>query len=277
MTGFMQRHPSIAFFTIAFVFPWCLWSILIATTPPGQLIRQGPTPFFLILAILGGLGPSLAGLSVTAVARGKAGVRELAAGLKKTRLGVREYILVLLLIPFLTLLGVWLFSRLNPFVTLGQVESRLAMGMLWPIFSSFGEELGWRGFALPGLQKRFSPAVSALIIGLLWGVWHFPADYLGIGDQGALFYLNFFLLGPCLLTGLSVLMAWVYARTAKSLWAMVLFHYSITFSGIVLSPQGLEGWASVQYNLLTVSLVWLAAFPALRSLHIRPRTEQVNR
>jgi uncharacterized protein len=258
LTRSVQRHPLAAFFLIAFLVPWGLWSYLLATTPAGELLRSGPTPVFLIFAILGGFGPSLAAVLVAGISEGPGGVRSLLGGLARWRFGITWYGAALVLVPVITLLTLAVFSVLGRPLPLGDVAGRLGLGLSWPLFAALGEELGWRGFALPRLQARYSPLVSGLLVGVLWGFWHLPADYLGFGDQGWLFSLNFLLLGPCLLTGFSILMTWVYNRTGGSLLAMVLFHYSITFSGIVLAAQGLSARQSLAVNAASVAAIWVA-------------------
>jgi len=255
----IQRHPLAAFFALAYLIPWVLWSYLIATTPAGRLLKEGPTPVFMVFAILGGFGPSLAGFMVAGMTEGKSGVRSLFAGFARWKFGVSWYLIAIAAVPLLTGLTFGIFSALGRPLPLGDVAGRLGLGLTWPLFAALGEEFGWRGFALPRLQSRISPLGSALLIGLLWGGWHLPADYLGLGDQGWLFLPNFILLGPCLLTGFSVLMTWVYNRTGGSLAAMVLLHYSITFSGIVLSAQGLSAAESLGVNVATVAAVWIVA------------------
>lgn len=49
------------------------------------------------------------------------------------------------------------------------------VGVLLIIFAVvLGEETGWRGYALPQLQRRFSPLASSLILALVWFGWHLP-------------------------------------------------------------------------------------------------------
>ncbi|MEW6515329.1 MAG: CPBP family intramembrane glutamic endopeptidase [candidate division FCPU426 bacterium] len=263
MSKLFKNYPLPAFFLLAFFFSWASWSLLIATTPPGKMMETGPSPAFLAIALLGGMGPSLAGMAMAGLLEGKAGLRGLLSGLTRPQGGLRWYLVSLFTVPLLSLAVLGLFYLLHHSLPLGDLRSRLGLGLTWPLFSSLGEELGWRGFALPRLQQRFKPAGSALAIGLLWGVWHLPADYLGIGNQGLLFILNFVILGPVMLTGFSVLMTWVYNRTKGDLLAMVLFHYSITFSAIVLTVPGLAGTEGVQFNLLSAAAVWVAAGWAL--------------
>jgi len=114
---------------------------------------------------------------------------------------------------------------------------------------SLGEELGWRGFALPHLLRRFSPAAASTILGLLWGLWHLPIDIRhGFGLPG--------IAGVALRLGwawaLSALFTWVFIRAGGALLAPLLLHTSFN----VLPDLGFPGYerAMYVYCLLVVLL-----------------------
>lgn len=79
----------------------------------------------------------------------------------------------------------------------------------------FAEEIGWRGFLLPQLQKEFSPFVSSIIVGLLWGIWHL--NFMG-GILGFVFY-------TITIIEMSVLMTWLYGKTNGNLFLMGIWHF----------------------------------------------------
>lgn len=82
------------------------------------------------------------------------------------------------------------------------------------------EEIGWRGFLLPELQKRHTPFLSSIILGLLWGVWHL--NFTG-GLAG-------FLLYTVTIVEMSILMTWLYNRTNGNLVLMILWHLTFNIS-----------------------------------------------
>jgi membrane protease YdiL (CAAX protease family) len=102
---------------------------------------------------------------------------------------------------------------------------------LW--FFLFGgplnEEPGWRGFAMPRLQSRFSSLVATLILGTFWGLWHVPLHLMGMyygGAWGALIRIQEI--------PRSVLFTWIYNRTKGSLLLAILFHTAINTTGFFL-------------------------------------------
>jgi len=92
------------------------------------------------------------------------------------------------------------------------------------LFIGVGEETGWRGFALPELQKRFSPLTASLIIGVIWAAWHIPL--MGVEFRGQII--------PALLLGVmsaSVLSAWLFNHSEGSLLPLPLFHATVNTVG----------------------------------------------
>jgi CAAX protease family protein len=89
-----------------------------------------------------------------------------------------------------------------------------------------GEELGWRGVALPGLLKRWPPLTASLVLGGLWGLWHLPTFFISTLSQSHL-SLPLFLLG---MVALSVIMTWLYLRTQGDLLLMILVHLVANFA-----------------------------------------------
>lgn len=259
---FVKTHTLIVYFLLAFAWSWGCWLPLVITTPPGGM-QAGISPTFLVLALLGGFGPSLAGFAVAALVDGKAGAGALWRQAARWQMAPGWYIVSLFLVPAVSILALALQSLLfqRP-VELGDVGSRLALGLIWPVFSSLGEEFGWRGLALPGLQKKRAPLFAALLLGLVWGLWHLPTDFIGMRHYGVLFIPYFILAGPLNLMVQSILMSWIYNRTG-SLLPAILYHYSITASAILLpalqlAPQeniGGMGISVLLFSLLAAGIM----------------------
>jgi membrane protease YdiL (CAAX protease family) len=123
-----------------------------------------------------------------------------------------------------------------------------------------GEELGWRGFALPRLQQRRTALTSSIFLGLIWGLWHIPLYFVpGTGQHEILrsgtspgFAIGGFV-GWTI--GLSVLFTWLFNKTRGSLIVVILFHAAINLAAFLPSAVGSAGAAS----LLNVLLIWIAA------------------
>lgn len=236
MRNWISKHSLFVYFALAFLWSWGWWFGLIFTTP-ADAITSGNLPFtFIVFALIGGFGPSISGIITSLLTGGKKETGSLLSGIKKGRFGIGWYAMALLTVPLLTLVQTGLHAASGRIITYSVPGMMLIMGFIWPLFSSFGEEIGWRGYALPKMQKRYGILSSSLLLGLIWGVWHLPSDYIAYSSYGWLFIPMFLLLGPVNLTAHSVIMTFIYNKTKGSLIPMILYHYTITMAAI-LSPS----------------------------------------
>jgi membrane protease YdiL (CAAX protease family) len=256
---FIERHPLVVYFVLVFTISWggLLWA---AGGPGGIPVAPDRVDTLLpgvVLSVLA--GPSVAGLLLTALVDGSAGLRAVLARLVGWRVGPRWYVWALLSAPLLMGGLLLALSLVSPVfrpgvVTSPEPASFLRFGIVVGLSAGFFEELGWTGFALPRLRRRYGVAGAGLVLGLAWAVWHvLPAVWLS-GAVSGRFALTSYLLDPFLyLIAFRVLMVWVYEHTGSLLMAM-LMHASLTASARVLTPAGLAG-----APLLTFDLVWAAA------------------
>ena len=157
--AFVTRHPVRIYFALAFAVSWA--GVLFVVGPGGipttveHLMTIGPAMYVAMLA-----GPSVAGLLMTSLVSGRAGLREVLARLLKWRVGWRWYAVALLTAPFLVMTVSLALSVLSAeflpaiFMTNDKAPlllSGLAAGLIVGIF----EELGWTGFAIPRMRRRY--------------------------------------------------------------------------------------------------------------------------
>src|SRR5215213_1666936 len=177
VSSMARRHPLLFFFVLAFAFSWVVWA-------PAVFLARGPSEPRTLAALFhlaGGLGPMVSAFVVTALSGESAGVRELLGRVFRWRVGLGWWVVAVLGTPILFLLaavacrllfGGWPhlgeFGRSEEFAFLGLVPYWLAN----ILFFGFGEEVGWRGFALPRLQIGRSALAAALVLGLFWAAWH---------------------------------------------------------------------------------------------------------
>src|SRR5262249_50036769 len=130
-----------------------------------------------------------------------------------------------------------------------------------------GEEVGWRGYALPRLTDRLGLAPASLVLGIVWAAWHFPLFFIpGTSTDGQSFPL--YLLQ---VTAISVTMAWLYCRTGGSRLLVMLFHAAVNNTKDIV-PSAVPG-ATNSFALstslvawLTVALLWIVAAVLLRQM-----------
>jgi membrane protease YdiL (CAAX protease family) len=220
------------------------------------------------------IGPSVAGISMTAIVSGRAGMQRYAKRLRRWRVPARFYAVALLVAPLTLLMTVAALSAFSPaFVpallggstaAIGPAKAAstsafLAMGLGVGLGAGFFEELGWTGFAAPLLRERLGNFRAGLLIGLLWGAWHFLAVFWGSAEVFGSVPIPLYLLVAlfAFLPSYRVLMVELYDRTHSTLLGM-LMHASLTTSMILLGPV-VSGGAAMAYNLAFGAALWLLA------------------
>jgi membrane protease YdiL (CAAX protease family) len=225
----VRRHPLISFFVLTYAVTWTLWAPLVVFGD------QIPGPLAFVLLVLGSNVPSVMGVLFVALLRGKAGVRILFGRLLHARIGLFWYLAVVALaVP--ALCAVWVSTLLGgPTPVVVATIPAIIVSFLFSIFpgSSVGEELGWRGFALPRLQARHSALAASLIVGAAWGIYHFPLFLLGSPIRPFALFLPFAI--GCVI--MSIFYTWMYNGTGGSLLIVVLLHATTNLPLTVVYEQ----------------------------------------
>ena len=227
----LRRYPLIGYVLIALGISW---AVVIAVIAFGL-----PTNFLTIVAITA--GPALAGLIMTAVAEGGAGVVRLLRRLLLWRVPFVWYLFALAGIPAIFILGtVFLPGAVTSFDPLTPA-TWLSYLWLFPIVMVVGgpllEEIGWRGFALSRLEARWGPLTGTILLGLLWAAWHFPqylmADWAA---QNGGFTLKSVGLFTLVVVPITVIFTWVFNNTRGSLLLAILLHTSVNTFSVFIGP-----------------------------------------
>lgn len=255
----MREIPSgslVKFFVLTYAM---MWTFFIAVA---VLAISPRTPLGALLLLLGTIAPSLVALCLTARAEGGKGVRVLLGGVLEWRVAAKWYLFAAGYVAVIKL-AVALFHRLvtGAWPRFGNVPwyvIPLAIAFSTPVQA--GEEIGWRGYALPRLAARFGLARASLLLGLIWACWHLPQFFILEADT----YGQSFLVYVLQVTALSVAMAWLYAHTNGSLLLVMLMHAAVNNSKDIV-PSAVPG-ATDTFGLsaslvawLTVTLLWICA------------------
>lgn len=229
-----ENHPSTAAPALFFVLTFLIsWAILL----PEVAAARDLLPFHLPQAVLAlaGFGPMLAAMIVAAWQGGREGLAALLGRLGRWRVAARWYAVALLGPPLLFILALALAALLGSPVDLAQAPALQAaraqnvspLILLLPYFAVLfvtllGEEVGWRGYALPALLAQHRPLTASLVLGLLWGLWHLPMTWIpALGAGIASVPLGWFALD---IVGMSVLFTWLFLHSDGSLLLANLLH-----------------------------------------------------
>jgi membrane protease YdiL (CAAX protease family) len=247
----LVRHPVVAYFALTFTISWIA---ALAVAAP-HLIRHEPLPtitgILMFPAML--LGPSISGILLTRIIDGSSGLRDLFSRMFLVRLPARWY--AMLLVPPVLVLSVLLF--LQTFVSEAYAPNRFLIGLLFGLPAGFLEEIGWMGYAFPKMRLPDNGLAPAVVLGLLWALWHLPViNFLGTASPHGRYWFHFFFAFGLAMTAMRVLISWMYINT-KSVLLAQLMHVSSTGSLVILSPPRVTALQEVGWYLLYGTVLWL--------------------
>jgi uncharacterized protein len=218
----------LTYFGLAYLISWIIWLPLY-----GHIFGLNNLPALPYQHAIGALGPLIAALITTFIFLEKDGIKKLLA----TFLQIKPliYLAVALLSPFLL---VFIASLISYFINKTPINfSALVTAKEFPqsnfitffiynlLFFGFGEEVGWRGFALPRLQNKMNAFFASIVLTLFWALWHLPLFFYRDGfttmSTAGIFGWVF-----SLLTG-SILLTWLYNSSKGSILMCAVFHTTI--------------------------------------------------
>ena len=247
--NWFEKHSLLGYFVLAYAISWTI-GIPLALIAQGKVNWQ--IPYF--VHYFYAYGPMLSALIMTALTKGKAGVADIFKRLTKWQMSLGWWMVTLsplvgyfvIVLVLRIVQGTWVDLNL-----LGKVNFLPNLGIgalfLWIFTYGIGEEIGWRGYALPRLQEKMSALNATLVLGMLWALWHLP--------------IFFYLFDPAIAIGWffglmsgAILFTWIYNSTGGSLLAVALWHG--TFNYITASAAG-EGLGAAIMS--TLVMVWAVA------------------
>ncbi|MBU0945995.1 MAG: CPBP family intramembrane metalloprotease [Proteobacteria bacterium] len=183
----------------------------------GQLSGNHPLFFLAVYA------PAIASFTLVLRYGGFTGLRRFFARVLLWRCSAAWYTFLIIGIPLIFIGGSWLRGNLftEPFPFLSS-QSLVAALVLAAIKGPM-EEFGWRGLALPLLQRKFAPLWAGLILGAIWGLWHMPAFLLSGTQQSEWSFTAFF--AGCL--AISVIVTALFNESKGSILLSAFFHFSL--------------------------------------------------
>jgi uncharacterized protein len=237
----LARHPLTFFFIFAYAFTWLVaWMPLVLSKDgAGLLSYHWPLGLYATIAIASFVGPFLSAFIMTGITEGREGVGRLLRQLVLWRVGFRWYLFALIGLPAIMVISVIILpGSLASFQGLATLSPLLSLALFVYVFflgGPLGEEPGWRGFALPRLQRRYGALVGSLILGPIWAFWHLPLFWYPAWNlPPTILNIVMFVLAAMAFT---IVMTWVFNNTKSSLLIAVLVHTS--FDMVLATLNGL--------------------------------------
>ena len=248
MGSFVRRSPFVTFTVLAFLMTWAVWV-------PRALVDQGMIGGQVWVAVGGfwSYGPAIAAVLAAGIVGGRGQLRELGSRLTRVRVGWRWYAVVV----FGPALAGGLVAGLSVMLGSSWIDVRpvafgdgiVAAAVLFVVLSltdGLGEEVGWRGYALPRLLERLPAVRASLLLGVVWAAWHLPLFWTdGAPLEGSPIWVLFLRLPAT-----AIIFTWVFQHTKGSTVIAVLLHGAMNLfaSPVVLRPA-----------IIAVAVHWLIA------------------
>ncbi|HEX3229719.1 MAG TPA: CPBP family intramembrane glutamic endopeptidase [Pyrinomonadaceae bacterium] len=249
------------FFSLTYILSWSLW-IAAAAIWRAAPTFSGLASLGSFLYLLGVFAPALAAIALTALTDGRAGTLDLLSRTIKWSASARWYVFAIGYMAAIKIAAALLLRiTTGTWPAFGQ-EPLYIMAIAIPFSTPVqaGEEIGWRGYALPRLSVRLGLSGASIALGVIWACWHLPFFFmLGNDKSGQSFPL--YLLG---VTALSVAMAWLYWRTNGSLLLTMLMHAAVNNTkdivpSAVTTATNVFSLSSSRVAWLSVAVLWTCA------------------
>jgi membrane protease YdiL (CAAX protease family) len=256
--GLIARHPLVFFFTLTCLLTWG-WDML------SWALGLGPPR---ILNIVSASAPTVVAFLILAITSGKPGVLRLLRSYVRWRVGVQWYLVAVIGVAVLIFLSMAVVPGvLAEFVApdwsfVPFYLSSFVFVLFLPPGGPLLEEGGWRGFALPRLQRLHGPLVGTLILGALWSVWHLTlvfgpiaspnpdASFVSVGIAFVLFTIGEI--------GLSVIITWILNNCGGSVLMAILAHgaQDTAIPFLALLPATSKYYETVGFQGMGVAIVF---------------------
>jgi membrane protease YdiL (CAAX protease family) len=217
----MSRRLTVLL-AVSFLLTWTCWWILVPLARARKMVYGHPS--FMLLYVLGGSGPTIAAYVAVLATRSQAPLREFHSRLFRWRVAARWYVIAVALPVAIALASLAIAIVVNP--ELPRALSFRPWYMFFPLLLMMVvggglEELGWRGVAQPEMERALPRPVAAVLVGMIWSLWHLPLFSLpGVGQ-----YQTDFAVFMIFSVGGALILAWLYGRT-ESILLCILFHAS---------------------------------------------------
>ena len=246
------RHPDgiVAYFVATFVASWVWWMGVAPLVTPSLPLRL--RELFLLPGVF---APAFVAIAMTARAEGRRGVAALLRGVIRWRVGARWYVFAVVYLVAVKLIAASLYRFIRGTWPMFGTDPLplLLVAVVLSLPSQAGEEIGWRGYALPRLASRLGLALASVVLGVIWAAWHLPFFFNVASDKTGHPFLPYLLT----VTALSVAIAALYRGTNGSVLLTMLMHAAINNTkDIVPSSTPLMSW-------LTIGVLWVGAVVTL--------------
>ena len=220
----MENKIPIRFFIITFLWSWLFigTAILLSHVNSGNfsLMESG---IGLVIIILGACGPAMGAIISIYTIEGKDSLKKFVKSFLSLKFGWKTWIAIFMVLGGSTFIA-WIVPE---FFGESRIQTYLPSVYIFPIYlilmvflGGGQEEIGWRGYIMPYLERKFGLIFGGLILGIIWGIWHLPLWFVPGSTQ---IYMNFFGFVFCCI-GYSFFFSWIIKASGNRLFSGLVAH-----------------------------------------------------
>ncbi|RKX77168.1 MAG: CPBP family intramembrane metalloprotease [Spirochaetes bacterium] len=218
-----EKFP-LRFFTVTFLWSWLIWlPLVLAGFGVISLSRESLKSITIPVMVLAAFGPAVGAFYSLRTLNGKGSIRVYLKSFFSLKFGWKVWIAIFSILGISTAIS-WFIPELFGADRLGMLLPNIYIfPIYWLVMVFFGggqEEIGWRGYALPFLEKQYGRWFGSIILAVLWACWHLPLWFIPGTSQT---YVNF--AGFIMLTlGYSFFYSWIMKASGKKPLAGLIVH-----------------------------------------------------
>jgi membrane protease YdiL (CAAX protease family) len=258
----MENKIPIRFFVVTFLWSWLCFGVIIICNKLGIISGQWSVIGFL-MTIFGGFGPAVGAFVSLHTIEGKGSIKRYLKSFLSLNFGLKTWLAIFLILGITGFIA-WILPELFGKERLPPLSTNMLLFFPVLLFMTFfgggQEELGWRGYIMPYLEKKFGLLIGSIILGIVWAIWHIPMWLVPGSGQ-----INVPFLGFTIMTiGYSFIFSWIIETSGNRLLSGLIIHGTgNTFSALFPNIIPDNGWAQPRYWIYCTIIFFIGIIIAI--------------
>ena len=254
--------PITKYFLLTFLVSWTFFITVVILSNNNPETSSGLNILQQVLIFIGVIAPSLVALWLASRSGIPGQIQNLLGRITRWKVHLKWYLFAIGFLVVIKILVACLYKIItDSWPPFGQTAWYVMfVAILISTWVQAGEEIGWRGFALPLMTSKLGLGLSTILLGIIWACWHLPLFFIKTSS----IYGQSFPLYIIQVIAVSVILGWLYWRTRESLLLVMIMHAAINNTKDIV-PSAVPGSSNpfgISNSLvgwLTVMLLWVFA------------------
>jgi membrane protease YdiL (CAAX protease family) len=252
----MESKFPVRFFLITFLWSWLCFGVIIVCNKLGIITGQWSIIGF-SMTVIGAFGPAVGAFFSLRTIKGKGSIKRFLKSFLSLNFGLRTWLAIFLILGITSFIA-WIVPELFGEERLPPFSSNIFLFFPILLFMTFfgggQEELGWRGYIMPYLEKRFGLLIGSLILGIIWAIWHIPMWLVPGSGQIDVPFPGFMIMT----IGYSFIFSWIIEASGNRLLSGLFIHGAgNTFVALFPNIIPNNGWAQPRHWIYCILIFFI--------------------